>query len=110
LSPAYESALDTLPESYFWDVARQPVYFERTLRLLERSGPHLYVDCSPSGTLDSFLRQILPSGGSTSIATLSPFGQDVRRLNQALQRLGVADNPQAASAATSAPNSSGRPA
>ncbi len=94
LSPAYECRLEHLPDTYFWDVARRPVYFERTLRALERTGPHLYVDCSPSGTLDGFVRQILPAGtASTSVATLSPFGDDMRRLSVALQRIEASREP-----------------
>lgn len=93
-SPTYECALETLPEGYFWDVARRPVYFERTVRRLEQTGPHVYVDCSPAGTLDSFMRQILaPNSASLSVATLSPFGEDEQRLDRALERLAATHWP-----------------
>jgi acyl transferase domain-containing protein len=68
-------SLTTLSPDYFWRVARDPVFFERTIEMLEHEGPWLYIDLGPSGTLATFLKYILPATSRSQYAgILSPFG------------------------------------
>ncbi|WP_129576546.1 MULTISPECIES: acyltransferase domain-containing protein [Sorangium] len=80
---------------HFWQVARGPVMFGKTIDWLESRGPHLYVDLSPSGTLAAFAKRILGDGASESavLPSLTMYGRDcdrVRELMSALKELGAA--------------------
>jgi acyl transferase domain-containing protein len=69
--------IDRLEPGYFWEVARQPVEFERTIAHLECSGPYNYVDVGPAGTLATFLKYGLPPGSSSRVfPTLTQFGRE----------------------------------
>ncbi|WP_371478759.1 ACP S-malonyltransferase [Kitasatospora sp. NBC_00315] len=62
---------------HFWQVARRPIEFERTMAGMRDRGEFLYLDLGPSGTLHNFVRNNLPAGTrSESLALLSPFGHD----------------------------------
>lgn len=67
---------------YFWKVARNPIYFERTVMEAERTGPNQYIDLGPSGTLATFTRYLLSATNSTSFvrAVMSPYGGDLKNL------------------------------
>jgi len=79
------SLLGGLGDDYFWSVARNPIRFMDTLAMLERSGPHRYIDVGPSGTLATFARYALPAGSaSTAHAILTPYGHDMRQLDALL--------------------------
>ena len=79
------SMLAGLGDGYFWNVARRPIRFLDTLVMLERGGPHRYIDVGPSGTLATFAKYGMP-GTSTSTVhpILTPYGQDTRHLNALL--------------------------
>ncbi|WP_328737718.1 ACP S-malonyltransferase [Streptomyces bobili] len=69
---------------HFWQVARRPIEFERTMAAMRARGDFLYLDLGPSGTLHNFVRGNLPAGDrSRSLPLLSPFGHDPRVLEQA---------------------------
>ncbi|MCX5528874.1 hypothetical protein OG342_39545 [Streptomyces bobili] len=69
---------------HFWQVARRPIEFERTMAAMRARGDFLYLDLGPSGTLHNFVRGNLPAGDrSRSLPLLSPFGHDPRVLAQA---------------------------
>jgi acyl transferase domain-containing protein len=74
-----------LGDDYFWNVARNPIRFMDTLAMLERSGPHRYIDVGPSGTLSTFARYALPkTSASTAHPILTPYGQDTKNLHALL--------------------------
>lgn len=80
-------ALHRLPAGHLWRVARLPIDFQRTVLHLETAGPHRYLDLSPSGSLATFLKYLLPrDGASTWQAVLSPYGADLERMNEAVKR------------------------
>jgi acyl transferase domain-containing protein len=69
--------VSNLSRDHLWDVARQPIRFPQVMNIVERSGPCLYVDTGPSGTLATLLKYILPQGSrSLSKTTLRPFAGD----------------------------------
>ena len=69
---------------YCWDIISKPVDFSSTIAALEAIEPHLYIDVGPSGTLASFVKNILaPGSASHAYATLNRFGRDL----QAIARL-----------------------
>lgn len=62
---------------HFWQVARRPIEFERTVAKMRERGDFVYLDLGPSGTLYNFVRQNLPQGSrSQTLPMLSPFGYD----------------------------------
>jgi acyl transferase domain-containing protein len=74
--------LTTLPEHYFWSVAREPIRFDRAVEHLEARGACRYVDVGPSGSLATMLKYLLPSTSRSTVAnTLGFFGNDRRNLD-----------------------------
>ena len=73
---------------FLWEVTRRPVAFRTSVERLEQSGPHLYVDLGPSGTLAGFVKQNLsPSSRSEALPLVTPFGRDLRNLALLEERL-----------------------
>ncbi|MEU6231855.1 ACP S-malonyltransferase [Kitasatospora sp. NPDC047058] len=59
---------------HFWQVARRPIEFERTMTAMRDRGDFLYLDLGPSGTLHNFVCGNLPeTTRSRSFPLLSPF-------------------------------------
>jgi bacillaene synthase trans-acting acyltransferase len=78
---AHASFIERIPEGYFWTVARQPIWFARTIEHLESQGAYRYIDVGPAGSLATFLKYGLRRGsGSRAQAILSPFGGDLKNL------------------------------
>lgn len=75
------TVLNRLPADQLWTAMREPVQFSRTIRQLERGGPHRYVDVGPSGNLANSVMSLL-AGDNRSMAstTLSPFGDELANL------------------------------
>ncbi|WP_338715486.1 ACP S-malonyltransferase [Streptomyces acidiscabies] len=83
VSSATAGPLPEVSAGHLWRVAREPIEFAATVRELEASGPYLYLDAGPSGTLHNFVRANLaarPGTGSESMALLTPFTRDTRQL------------------------------
>jgi acyl transferase domain-containing protein len=79
------SLLAGLSDNYFWNVARNPIRFMDTLALLERGGPHRYIDVGPAGTLATFAKYGLPkTSASTVHPIVTPYGHDTKNLNALL--------------------------
>jgi acyl transferase domain-containing protein len=77
--------LNGLGDGYFWNVARNPIRFMDTLRMLERGGPHRYIDVGPSGTLATFAKYALPAGSASTVhPILTPYGRDAHNLDAVL--------------------------
>jgi bacillaene synthase trans-acting acyltransferase len=69
--------LGSVAQDYFWQVARREMRFMDAIAGLEAGGALDYVDLSPSGTLASFLKYLLPaSSSSRALSAMSPFGRD----------------------------------
>lgn len=70
---------------HLWRVVRNPIKFAQAALELERHGPNLYVDVGPSGTLATFLKNLLPPDSHSTVrCALSPFGRDLQTLSSAL--------------------------
>jgi bacillaene synthase trans-acting acyltransferase len=68
-------------DKYFWEIIRQPIYFQKTIINLEEQGQFKYIDLGPSGTLANFVRKNLSRDSfSQSYDVLNPFGQDIKKL------------------------------
>lgn len=74
---------DELTHEHFWDVARQPILFQKTIEALEKKEPAIYIDLGPSGTLATFVKYNLPAGSkSIPVSFLTPFGNDAKNLEK----------------------------
>jgi bacillaene synthase trans-acting acyltransferase len=93
ISSAKCGYMDEMCPDHFWDVVRKPILFFDTLRKLSKEPNLLFVDCSPSATLATFMKY---SGASFStFPILSPFrqgraGQDILNLRAAIAQMRVA--------------------
>lgn len=83
-------SLEEINAHVFWNVVRGPIQFQETIRWMEHTGPHQYIDVGPSGTLATILKYALaPNSQSQPFPVLSPFKQSVKNLNQLLSRLKI---------------------
>ena len=81
---ARAKVLHEIPDAYLWDVIRQPIRFDDTIRDICHDGRLRFIDVGPSGTLATSLKYCAPhQGTSYDIQTvLSPFGGGVARYQQ----------------------------
>jgi bacillaene synthase trans-acting acyltransferase len=67
--------LHEIPQDFLWRVVRHPIRFADTVVGLASQEPFHYIDLSPSATLATFLRYMLPPPHSAR-AALSRYGDD----------------------------------
>lgn len=94
ISSAYSGRLDRerITPRYYWDLIRGPVNFDRTICSLEESGPYLYIDAGPSGTLATFVKYLLKSDSqSKALPLLDQFGYNMRNLSKVQAACGLSD-------------------
>ncbi|MCX7747909.1 MAG: acyltransferase domain-containing protein [Clostridia bacterium] len=73
-SSVYGDFIDEIPEDYFWQIARKPILFKEAVGKLEESGPRVYLDLGPGGTLAGFIKRMVGSESkSLAYSFLSPF-------------------------------------
>jgi bacillaene synthase trans-acting acyltransferase len=97
ISSAYAERLDrsSITSRYYWDLIRGPVNFDKTVAMLEESGPYLYIDSGPSGTLATFVKYLLRSDSqSKALPLLDQFGYNMRNLGKVQVACDVADQVQ----------------
>lgn len=83
--PTYSSYLAGRVHAYdgvhFWKTARGLVRFRDLIVNLWAAAPRVFVDCSPSGTLAAFIKQIL--GPSAPVySTINRFGRNIETMEQ----------------------------
>ena len=65
--------------NYFWDIVRQPILFHDTILSMESRGNYNYIDLGPSGTLATFVKNIVSKSSMSKVyVTLSPFGGNIK--------------------------------
>ncbi len=73
---------------HYWEVARQPIFFPRAIETLERSGPRIYLDVGPAGTLATFVKYLLRrESPSQYFECMNPFGRDEAALRRAIDAI-----------------------
>jgi bacillaene synthase trans-acting acyltransferase len=72
---------------HMWDVTRNLVDFAQTIRWRERSGPYLYVDLGPSGSMATAVKYNLESGSQSELLTISSaFGHECKNVESLLEK------------------------
>jgi len=72
---------------HLWDVTRNLVDFAKTIRQLEASGPYLYVDLGPSGSMATAVKYNLKRDSQSEFLTVSsPFGHEGKNLESLLEK------------------------
>lgn len=70
--------------SHMWNVYRNPVLFEQTVKRMHARFPDaLYIDMGPAGTLAGFVRMITGEN-KLSIAVMTPFGRNITSLENCM--------------------------
>jgi len=83
-SSATAGRVARMDAAHFWSAARLPIRFADAVAAVEETGPHLYLDLSPSGGLHNHLKSMLAGGpGSLSQPLMSPFAESGRLLADA---------------------------
>ena len=102
MSGALGTRLSQLPDSYLWDVVREPIQLPKALKELESVQPHVYLDIGPAGTLANFVkRNIARDSQSESFATMTQFNQDIKNVNLIIEAFASAQSAQAPTTAFS---------
>lgn len=84
-SCAAAEEIRSFTSGHWWDVARKPVEFRKTIQNLERRHASIFIDIGPSGTLANFVKYNLAEDSESEIFhLLSPFGRDMRNLEKVL--------------------------
>jgi acyl transferase domain-containing protein len=72
---------------HLWDVTRNFVDFAKTIRMLETSGPYLYVDLGPSGSMATAVKYNLHKGSQSELLIVSsPFGHEGKNIENLLEK------------------------
>jgi len=83
--------LDKPSAKHLWDVTRNLVDFVKTIRWLEASGPYLYVDLGPSGSMATAVKYNLSKDSrSEFLPVSSPFGREGKNLESLQERAAAA--------------------
>lgn len=84
---AQKGPLTEIDAVKFWNTARLPIEFPKTIQYLESQGSHTYIDVGPSGTLSVFLKRLLPSAAeSTYCSVLTPYENAVANLQAIMEK------------------------
>ena len=77
-------------KDHFWQLLRQPLYFEETLAQVERDGAHNYIDLSPTSSFVALMRMTSPlQEGSAAYPLLNPFGGEQINLDAIITNLAI---------------------
>lgn len=88
LSARNGEPVETCTAAQLLDSMSCQVDFAATVRKLESTGPCLYVDLGPSGSMATTVKYNLSQGSQSEIlAIVTRFGQEVRNLERLLDRL-----------------------
>ena len=84
---ARSTVLQSLPVGHLWNTVREPIRFQKTLQMLERSEEYRYLDVGPSGTLATFAKYSLGKESHARVhSILSPFGRDSENLAAVIRK------------------------
>jgi len=84
--------VDKVDETHFWDVLRNPVEFEKTIRKMVSKDDYVFIDLGPSGTLAAFVKYILPShSNSICLETINQYGKNLSSLEKLKANIPVDD-------------------
>lgn len=76
------SYINKIDGDYFWQVVQGSMRFADTVEFLEQLGPHVYIDCGPSGTSATFVKYNLArESQSVFFPVLTQFGQAQRNID-----------------------------
>jgi trans-AT polyketide synthase/acyltransferase/oxidoreductase domain-containing protein len=88
ISGTYGKEMPSVSETYFWEIVRKPMLFQKTVRALEQDNNYIYVDLGPSGTLSNFVKYNLAADStSRPFHIITPFGhteKNIARLHETL--------------------------
>ncbi|MBF0225349.1 MAG: ACP S-malonyltransferase [Desulfobacterales bacterium] len=77
------SIIDTIDKNYFWNVVRQPILFEKTIKELYKKNKFIYIDLGPSGTSSVFVKYNLEKILEPKCFNIiTPFGNDLKNLEK----------------------------
>lgn len=83
VSCAYGDNVHQFPDNYLWNIARKPIQFQKSVQIIEGSGPNIYIDLGPSGTLANFARHNLCDEKASEVySIITPFNQAVVNLKK----------------------------
>lgn len=75
--------IESIAPKYFWDIARKPISFQKTILDLEKSQCFNYIDLGPYSTLAGFIKQNLSKDSeSQCFSVMTPFHQDIQHMQK----------------------------
>jgi len=83
ISSSLSSRVQDISPEYFWNIARDPIFFQKTITKLEEICEFDYIDLGPTGTLANFVKKNLSHESLSQVYdVLTPFGQDIRNFEK----------------------------
>lgn len=87
ISASNGAILERPSANHLWASMRDPVDLATTIRRLETSGPYLYVDLGPSGSMATAVKYNLAKDSRSEFLTISsPFGHEGKNLETLMER------------------------
>ncbi|SFJ70066.1 ACP S-malonyltransferase [Thermoflavimicrobium dichotomicum] len=83
VSSLYGTILSEQPDTYFWDIARQPIKFSDAFKSMESISRQnaVYLDLSPGGTLANFAKRNMSLDSESEVYSfLSPYNLEEKQL------------------------------
>jgi acyl transferase domain-containing protein len=75
-----------LDADFFWQAIRDPIRFEDSVTLLEHDGPCRYIDLSPSGSLATIAKHLVPKPSQSCLTSvITPFGNEAQNLKRLVE-------------------------
>ncbi|WDF48904.1 ACP S-malonyltransferase [Paenibacillus sp. KACC 21273] len=85
--------ITAIQPDHFWQVARQPILFQQTVRQIESLGSHLYIDSSPGGTLSALVKRNLDTYSLSSTSSiLAPAGDEMVNIERLCNQINSDDD------------------
>lgn len=74
--------------AHLWEATSRCVDLARAIRGLEESGPHLYVDLGPSGSMATAVKYNLAADSKSEfLSVITPFGQERKHIERLIERM-----------------------
>ena len=74
---------DHTDADHFWQVSRRPIRFSETIRRLAAQGPCRFIEAGPTGSLVTFVRQVL-GPQAVALPAINQFGNNMRTMAEIL--------------------------
>lgn len=85
VSSVYASQIESIDETFIWDLLRKPVHFREAVTVLDQKFQATFIDVGPTGTLANFVKY--SPVRSRALSVMNQFGKDIDTLERVRSEL-----------------------